>query len=156
MPEAALLIPRPQGPKNKLLAEMDNLKMIKFFIECEPPTHTQQEHRVSRRKDGSVYFYEDRKLKEVRAFLSDQVAKMKPDKPMKGAIRLTVKWCFPGKGKPDGTYKFTKPDTDNLNKLLKDVMTDERYWKDDAQVASEIIEKFWADRSGIFIKVEEL
>ncbi|HHP1175593.1 TPA: RusA family crossover junction endodeoxyribonuclease, partial [Streptococcus pyogenes] len=27
---------------------------------------------------------------------------------------------------------------------------------DDAQVASEIIEKFWADTVGIYVKVEEL
>ena len=41
-------------------------------------------------------------------------------------------------------------------KLLKDVMTDLGFWKDDAQVASEITEKFWSDVPGIFIKVENL
>ena len=35
-------------------------------------------------------------------------------------------------------------------------MTDCHYWKDDAQVASEIIEKFWAACSGIYIKIENL
>ena len=130
--------------------------MIKFFIECEPPTVTQQEHRVGRRKDGSVYFYNDRRLEEAKAFLKDQVIKKRPAEPLKGPVRLLVKWCFGRKGKPDGTYKDTKPDTDNLNKLLKDVMTGAGYWKDDAQVASEIIEKFWADKPGIFIQVEEL
>ena len=30
------------------------------------------------------------------------------------------------------------------------------YWKDDAQVASEIIEKFWAEKPGIFISAQEL
>ncbi|HFU9554316.1 TPA: RusA family crossover junction endodeoxyribonuclease, partial [Streptococcus agalactiae] len=30
------------------------------------------------------------------------------------------------------------------------------FWNDDAQVASEIIEKFWADTVGIYVKVEEL
>ena len=50
----------------------------------------------------------------------------------------------------------TKPDTDNLQKLLKDVMTDLGFWKDDALVASEIVEKFWAERPGIFIYVETL
>lgn len=50
----------------------------------------------------------------------------------------------------------TKPDTDNLQKLLKDCMTKLGYWQDDAQVASEIVEKFWADTVGIYIKIEEL
>ncbi|WP_432651737.1 RusA family crossover junction endodeoxyribonuclease, partial [Huintestinicola sp.] len=30
------------------------------------------------------------------------------------------------------------------------------FWKDDALVASEIIEKFWADIPGIWICIEEL
>ena len=56
----------------------------------------------------------------------------------------------------DGEYKTSKPDTDNLQKMLKDVMTDLNYWKDDAQVASEIIEKFYFNISGIYIKIENL
>ena len=54
----------------------------------------------------------------------------------------------------NGKPKFY--DTDNLQKLLKDCMTDLEYWKDDAQVASEIVEKFWSDTVGIYVKVEEL
>ena len=50
----------------------------------------------------------------------------------------------------------SKPDTDNLVKLLKDVMTELHFWKDDAQVASEVIEKYWADLPGIYVKVESL
>jgi len=55
-----------------------------------------------------------------------------------------VKWLFPTRKKKDhGQYKITRPDTHNLNKLLFDVMTDLKFWSDDAQVVSEIIEKFW-------------
>ena len=35
-------------------------------------------------------------------------------------------------------------------------MTDLHFWLDDAQVASEIVEKFWAVRPGIYVKVEGL
>ncbi len=35
-------------------------------------------------------------------------------------------------------------------------MTELGYWQDDALVASEIAEKFWADTVGIYIKVEQL
>ncbi|QBX14256.1 Phage resolvase [Streptococcus pyogenes] len=80
-----------------------------------------------------------------------------PEKKMTGPLRLTVKWLFPKiKKSVDGQYKDTKPDTDNLNKLPKDCMTALGFWNDDAQVASEIIEKFWADTVGIYVKVEEL
>ena len=65
---------------------------------------------------------------------------------------LGVKWCFPIRGRHrDGEYKATKPDTDNLEKLLKDVMTELGFWMDDAQVASELCEKFWAEIPGIYI-----
>jgi Holliday junction resolvase RusA-like endonuclease len=67
-----------------------------------------------------------------------------------------VKWCFPRGRHKDGQYKITKPDTDNLDKMLKDVMTEVGFWKDDAQVASEIIEKFWADVPGIYVEIYEL
>ncbi|MCK3937262.1 RusA family crossover junction endodeoxyribonuclease, partial [Streptococcus suis] len=72
-------------------------------------------------------------------------------------IRLTVKWLFPRTKKSQhGQYKTTKPDTDNLQKLLKDCMTAVGFWEDDAQVASEVVEKFWSDQVGIYIKVEVL
>lgn len=53
-------------------------------------------------------------------------------------------------------YRITKPDTDNLQKMLKDCMTLVGFWKDDALVASEITEKFWAEKPGIYIRIEEL
>lgn len=69
---------------------------------------------------------------------------------------MVVKWCFPCGDHRDGEYRITKPDTDNLQKMLKDVMTDLHFWKDDAQVASEICEKFWAERPGIYIRIENI
>ena len=35
-------------------------------------------------------------------------------------------------------------------------MTAVGFWKDDAQVASEICEKFWAEAPGIYIAVEDM
>ena len=54
--------------------------------------------------------------------------------------------------------KASCPDTDNLNKLLKDCMTKLGFWNDDAQVCREIIEKFWvkSSPSGIWIRVRQL
>lgn len=127
-----------------------------FFLAMEPPTKTQQEHRIGKRKDGSMYIYEDRDLKEARAKLRKALSRIRPEPIPEGAIRLTVKWLFPKGTHQDGEYKTTKPDTDNLNKMLKDEMTKSHFWSDDAQVASEIIEKFWADVPGIFVNVEEI
>ena len=74
-----------------------------------------------------------------------------------GKVRVYVKWLFPvGRGHFDGDWRTTPPDTDNLQKALKDVMTKLRFWGDDAQVASEIAEKFWAARPGIYVVAYEM
>lgn len=131
-------------------------KYIEFFLPMIPPTMTHQEHKVTVIK-GKPHFYEPTELKETRAKLTAYLSKHIPDKKFIGAVRLTVKWLFPITGNhKDGEYKITKPDTDNLNKLLKDCMTDLKYWHDDAQVVSEIIEKFYAEHPGIYIKVQQL
>lgn len=129
---------------------------ISFFLPMKPPTVTHQEKAVHVVKGKPVY-YEPDKLKAARSKLMAYLGQHAPSVPLQGAVRLIVKWCFPIQGKHyDGEWKTTKPDTDNLQKLLKDCMTDLGYWKDDAQVASDISEKFWAARPGIYISAQEL
>ena len=129
---------------------------IEFFISMKPPTVTAQERQVTVR-NGRPHFYEPEELKAARAKLEAYITPHRPQKPLNGALRLIVKWCFPVTGRHrNGEYKATRPDTDNLEKLLKDVMTTLGFWKDDAQVASEIAEKFYADLPGLYISVEKL
>ena len=130
--------------------------MIEFFLPMKPPTTTHQEKAV-RRVKGTVIFYEPQELKNARSKLMMHLGPNSPDKPFVGPVRLITKWCFPITGKHhDGEYKTSKPDTDNLQKLLKDVMTDLGFWRDDAQVVSEIIEKFWAKIPGIYVRIERI
>ena len=107
-------------------------------------------------KDKPV-FYDTPEIKAARAKFTAHLAGHRPESPLRGAVRLLVKWLFPrGKSHRNGEYRTSRPDTDNLQKLLKDCMTKCGFWKDDAQVASEICEKFWADIPGLYIRVEEL
>ena len=128
---------------------------LEFFLPMIPPTVTHQEKKW-RVVNGKPVPYEPAELKTARAKLRDHLARHRPERPFGGAIRLTVKWCFPRGRHRDGAYRITKPDTDNLQKLLKDVMTTVGFWRDDAQVASEIVEKFWAEIPGIYIRLEDL
>lgn len=126
-----------------------------FFLPMEPPTKTHQEKQV-RVVKGKPVLYEPAELKAVRTKLEAHLAKHVPEEKYTGPVRLMTKWCFPNGKHPSGTYKTTKPDTDNMVKTLKDVMTKLGYWVDDSLVASEIIEKFWAAVPGIYIRIEEL
>ena len=130
--------------------------MTEFFMPMIPPTVTAQEHKTTRH-NGKTVFYDPPELKDARAKLSAALAQHRPDKPYTVGVRLVVKWLFPIKGRHrNGEYKITRPDTDNLQKMLKDCMTKCGFWKDDALVASEMCEKFWADVPGIWIHIEEL
>ena len=127
-----------------------------FFMAMVPPTVTHQEKQV-RVVNGKPKFYEPQELKEARDKLEAHLAQHKPECKITGAIELVTTWCFPIKGNhKDGEPMTNKPDTDNLVKLLKDCMTKVGFWKDDAQVTRDIIEKFWADIPGIYIRVTEL
>ena len=132
--------------------------MLRFFMAMNPPTITHQERKIGVR-NGKPYFYDPPELKEARAKLKAHLALYRPDVPYETGVRLGVKWCFPIKTADrhfDGEYRITKPDTDNLQKMLKDVMTELHFWKDDALVCCEMVEKFWAEIPGIFIQIEEV
>jgi Holliday junction resolvase RusA-like endonuclease len=130
---------------------------IEFFMPMKSvPTVTHQQKQVHV-VNGKPIFYEPEELKAARTKLMAHLGQHVPEVKYTGSVRLMVKWCFPITGKhTDGEYKYTKPDTDNLQKLLKDCMTDCGYWKDDALVVSEIVEKFWANIPGIYIRIEEI
>ena len=128
---------------------------IQFFMAMIPPTVTAQEHKVTV-KNGKPFIYDIPEIKNAQDTLMAHLAKHKPKEPYSVGVRLIVKWLFPKGRHKNGEYRITKPDTDNLQKLLKDCMTKSGFWKDDALVASEIVEKFRSDVSGIYIHIEEL
>lgn len=130
--------------------------MLEFFMAMKPPTTTYQEKKLTVR-NGKPHTYEPPNVRDTREKITAHLSRFTPDREFDGALRLTVKWLFPkGKAHRDGEYKTTRPDTDNLIKLLKDCMTELHFWHDDAQVASEINEKFYADTTGIYVRLEEL
>jgi len=128
-----------------------------FFIPMKNvPTCTHQEKQVHVVK-GKPVFYEPDDLLAARAKFKDHLAAFIPAKKYTGPIRWLTKWCFPITGKHyDGEWKTSKPDTDNMIKLPKDVMTKLGFWTDDAIVVSEITEKFWAARPGVYMVIEQL
>lgn len=133
------------------------INKTEFFMPMKKvPTVTHQEKQVHV-VNGKPVFYEPDELKAARAKLQAHLGQYVPEEKFTGPVRLITKWCFITTGKhKNGEYKTSKPDTDNLVKLLKDVMTELHFWNDDAQVASEITEKFWSDLPGIYVKVESL
>lgn len=130
---------------------------MNFFMRMIPPTTTAQEKQV-KVVHGKPIFYEPPRVTDARRMLTGHLYQHKPDNPLTGPISLTAIWLFPkGTKHKHGEWRTTKPDTDNLQKMLKDCMTAVGFWKDDAQVARETIEKIWSDDpTGIWIEIEKL
>ena len=118
---------------------------MQFFIPMQPPTTThnaKQLHAFMRGGKPCAVLHDSPELKATRAKLHAYLAPYAPPTPCSGPVRLLVKWLFPTDGR--------------LEKALKDEMPRLHFWRDDAFVCSEVVEKFWADTPGIFIKVVEL
>lgn len=103
-------------------------------------------------------FYDPAPVKDAKNLLTAHLLPHRPEKPLTGAVSLSVVWLFPkGRSHRNGEWRITKPDTDNLQKLLKDCMTRCGFWKDDAQVVRETVEKRWSDEpSGIYIEILQM
>ena len=129
---------------------------MEFYLDINPPTVTAQEHKV-RINRGRPMFYNTARLKQAQAVFESLLIRHKPERPMEGPVSLTVDWFFFTGSHKDGEWRITRPDTDNLQKLLKDCMTRTGFWKDDSQVCVEMISKRWARcKPGIGIKVVSL
>ena len=101
---------------------------MEFFLDINPPTVTAQEHKV-RVVGGRPMFYDTARLKAARSTFETLLRQYAPDKPMEGPVALMVDWRFATKTHKEGTYRTTRPDTDNLQKLLKDCMTRVGFWR---------------------------
>jgi len=130
---------------------------MKIFLLLDPPTTTAQENKVAFVGHKPV-FYKPVKLKRARSTLIAHLAPFKPEEPLKGPIQLDVVWRFPkGTRHRHFEWRVTRPDTDNLQKMLKDCMTEAGFWVDDAQVVVEHVEKCWSDDpTGISIEIKAL
>lgn len=126
---------------------------MEFYLEMEPPTVTAQEHKVVVRH-GKPMFYDTERLKAARATFLNALRPYAPEVPLEGPVSLAVSWNFATKSHAHGSWRITRPDTDNLQKLLKDCMTAAGFWKDDAQVCLETVSKQWNRiRPGIDVSI---
>lgn len=137
----------------------DQLYQNEFFIAMKKiPTVTNQEHRAAFKGPGKqVVFYDTPQLAAARMLYVSMLAPFRPEKPLTGPISLRVYWCFAATKKhPAGTWKTSKPDTDNMQKLFKDCMTKVGFWKDDAQVVMELVAKRYDQFEGIYVRVQQI
>lgn len=128
---------------------------IEFFQEFVPPKTTVQQRRQN--KQGGYLHAAGRIAAATWKAVLEQ---HKPQHTIQGPIRLTITLTWPHTARTRrlgaAVPKITRPDGDNLIKMIKDIMTKLDYWNDDSQVYSETIERFHSDISGVFVRIESI
>jgi Holliday junction resolvase RusA-like endonuclease len=137
---------------------------MKFWIDCIPPKSTHQASAIIMRNKATgkqfVGMSQSSKGKKVQQELMSLFAPHRPEKPYKGPIYLQIKWVYDWrKSETKKTRKLgrlpcdTRPDVDNICKIILDIMTRLAYWHDDSQVAQLHFSKEWGDTPGIGIGI---
>lgn len=130
-----------------------------FFCAMVPPTATKQEKKWRKGKDPEtgediLIPYPSEAWARAEADLAAHLERFRPAEPLEGAVALEVVWAFPLDGHADGEPYVKRPDTDNLQKGLKDIMGTLGWWKDDAIVFSDHAVKIHSRVPGIRIDME--
>lgn len=129
---------------------------MRFFLPIRIPTKTAQEKKLALR-GGRPVLYTPPELRDIRARYMAALMPHRPKAPLEGPVKLYTAWIFPCSSRhPNGSYKTTRPDTDNLLKGFKDAMTEAGFWKDDAQVAAEFTVKRYGAPEGILVEVSPM
>lgn len=127
-----------------------------FRLNIEPPTATHQQKKV-RVVKGHPQFYEPANVKAARKSYMEALKPYIPLTPYNVPVKLVTTYYFKTKTHKDNTWKYTKPDTDNIIKMLKDCMTASNFWTDDALVCVDVIRKKWTRGDGfIDVEIEEM
>ena len=96
------------------------------------------------RKLGGKNTYPTNGLRYARAAWQALLEKYKPSRPIAGPVSLAVLLFYHTKSRAVALApKTSRPDGDNLLKVIKDAATKAGWWIDDAQVYDEHITRYW-------------
>lgn len=134
-----------------------------IFEEGLPTTTAQEKGEcirykvVNGRRVPFIQHYKKAKVSVMRQELELKFKRYRPQHPAEGPVRLEVILYFSIKDrKLWGTYKTKKPDCSNYIKEVEDALGAVGFWRDDAQVSDLHVVKFYSERAGMTVRVEDL
>lgn len=141
---------------------MRYIRSYQFFMPMSklPSGTAQQRQYAFDRRSGKVTSYPRESYKQAKKILARALAQHKLDEPLEGCILLDVEYLYETKDKNKiDRYKTSKPDGDNLLKVLKDQMNMMGFFSDDdAQVCCEAITRYWVRQGegGIRVHIAQI
>lgn len=135
--------------------------MIRVKLAIVPPTATAQQKGVFVR-NGRAHFFTKQKVRDAEDLLAALLAPHAPAEPLRGGIYLQARWCFPYRKSERKSVTNTgreiphtsRPDLDNLEKNLLDVLTRLRFIEDDSKIFSKSTAKFWGPSPYLSIAIK--
>jgi len=125
------------------------VKDLTIWIPGQPATVTAQQKIIT--KGGRIF--DNRRVQEARARLFWKLKEHSPAEPLDGTLSVEITWAFERKGQSDFEWKNTRPDLDNLAKLLLDEIVRAGIIADDARVVELILRKLWVKERDAGIKI---
>lgn len=130
-----------------------------FFAQLDDIPRTTAQQKGVQIINGHPHYFIKKKVREVEALYADILRIHKPAglEPLEGPLRVRVFFYFPTK-RPhkDGEPKTTRPDVENMVKVLLDQGTAVGYWLDDSQITDLRIVKTYGRPSGFYFEVEKI
>lgn len=124
---------------------------MRFEYEMKIPSATKQQRKLAGGKS-----YPSPGLRHARATWQAVMEKHKPPMPFIGPVAVVLQFFYHRKGKPND-WKTTRPDLDNLTKIVIDAMLEADFFLDDAQVAFLTVKKCYTpETEKILCEVESL
>lgn len=131
--------------------------MIEFFEPMVPPNVTHNDLLAVPRTNGKAALVKSQALKSAESKWEAHLAKHAPEKPLCGPVALEMRICWPTGGKHgQGDWHAVKPDADNVEKVVFDVLGKLKYFENDSRIAIHTTAKLWSDPAGIYVRMEEL
>ena len=145
---------------------MNSQYLHEFFIPCNPPKATAQSGSIIMHRGGRPFIGKKSSSKAAAAQSSLLVLlaaeRPKLGTPYAGALEVHVTWTYGWRKSEPKKYRVngylpcdTRPDVDNLQKMLFDCMTRVGFWNHDAQLAQVTFKKQWGNTPGIHILIEQ-
>ncbi len=132
---------------------------IPYFVEPKQGDRVQVVQRGSR---VWAHHHPKKKVAKNAKALALFCARHRPEEPMAGPIRLTLVFLYPWraseplKNRHGEKLKDTKPDLDNLEKQITDVLERSGFFSDDAKIACKASRKAWTDQGSTFVRIEQM
>lgn len=135
------------------------MSRISAFIPMDIPTVTHNDLMPIKGKGGKLKIVKTPELHDAEAKWEAHLASAIPkgQAPLRGPLTMELRICFRSKGKHhSGDPHITKPDLDNMEKTLGDVLQRIDAIADDCMIFDKRVSKMWNEIPGVYIKIEEL